>query len=1047
MIPRRVCLRGFLCYREEQEIDFGGETLWMLAGLNGSGKSAVFDAVTYALFGHHRGGGSGAAELINKDSDGFAVEFDFLLDGDVYRVKRTLKKGSRSTSATQQVLRFRPPGEAAKAGKWEPVPDTGRKAEFDAWVRDHIGLNYDTFTASVLLLQGKAERLLDSSPRGRFDVLAGIVDLERYIRLHERADERRRVLKTQVEALQSQIDATPEVDAAEFAAVEKRTAQATAERDEARAALERCREIEVQARRWMELTNQRSELEQRWQRSQALIAEADAIERDFDRLRDLQAALPHLEAVIKLRADFVGSENKSAALTLSRDEYQEKLATADHAVDQAKKKRAALNKSIGRDEQKQRELAARLETLSGLMTKVEMYEAHDTEARRLEAELAELPGDLEAQVSRAQERHDELEVLARALPGLSRLLQARTDLVGAKARAAAAGDAEFEIKSAGEKLTAELTTLAPTLQALVARRETTDKEATSAKALLDHARRELESFRGLHGAKVCRACGQPLTREHFERETAKRGDEVRAAEDRLAIALSAREKAHADETSVRARHDSLERERQAKREEFREAQRRSATAREDIARLNRDCGREHAELPEPYRSRVGTVPPADWTDSAYPAADDVTAARKEAAGLEAARQQLAALRKQTMQVASLREQAARARKQRDRFAAEIAGEPAKVRQEHAGCRAEESSVAALLQGARGELRQNEAELDRLTAERQRFANQVVQFEADLRTEDAKRTQWRRAMELSKSALPPAWSQHADRTKLSDLHAWTTERDELLARDSEKRAKDLGHARSEINALRQRRADLDGECDSVPDVARRHQDELREAVQAARKAADECDTRLGDVQRQKGVLETRQKQRADLEERKLFVDREHKLQEVLARLLGRDRLQLYLVRQAERQIVDHANAVLDRLSGGQLSLRLRGGEESDESEKALELEGYNRVTGSTPIHVAFLSGSQRFRVAVSLALGIGQYASRQHRPIESVIIDEGFGCLDRDGRQVMIQELQNLRGHLKCILLVSHQEEFAEAFSDGYRFELEEGTTRVTRIQR
>src|SRR4029079_4674782 len=99
MIPRRVCLRSFLCYREEQEIDFGGATLWMLAGLNGSGKSAVLDAVTHTLFGHHRGGGSGAAELINKDSDGFAVEFDFQLDHDLYRVKRTLRKGSKGTEA------------------------------------------------------------------------------------------------------------------------------------------------------------------------------------------------------------------------------------------------------------------------------------------------------------------------------------------------------------------------------------------------------------------------------------------------------------------------------------------------------------------------------------------------------------------------------------------------------------------------------------------------------------------------------------------------------------------------------------------------------------------------------------------------------------------------------------------------------------------------------------------------------------------------------------------------------------------------------------
>src|SRR3954447_11262913 len=156
----------------------------------------------------------------------------------------------------------------------------------------------------------------------------------------------------------------------------------------------------------------------------------------------------------------------------------------------------------------------------------------------------------------------------------------------------------------------------------------------------------------------------------------------------------------------------------------------------------------------------------------------------------------------------------------------------------------------------------------------------------------------------------------------------------------------------------------------------------------------------------------------------------------------------LVRQAERQVVEYANAVLDRLSGGQLYLRLSGeanGEGS--SAKALELEAYNRSTGEKPINVAFLSGSQKFRVAVSLALGIGQYASRQHRPIESVIIDEGFGCLDNQGRQVMIQELQNLRGQMRCILLVSHQEEFADAFSDGYHFQLEGGATRVQRFQK
>jgi DNA repair exonuclease SbcCD ATPase subunit len=148
------------------------------------------------------------------------------------------------------------------------------------------------------------------------------------------------------------------------------------------------------------------------------------------------------------------------------------------------------------------------------------------------------------------------------------------------------------------------------------------------------------------------------------------------------------------------------------------------------------------------------------------------------------------------------------------------------------------------------------------------------------------------------------------------------------------------------------------------------------------------------------------------------------------------------------VVEHANAVLDRLSGGQLYLKLVGEANGEGgSEKALDLEAINRVTGEKPLNVAFLSGSQKFRVAVSLALGIGQYASKQHRPIESVIIDEGFGCLDHQGRQVMIQELQNLRSQMKCILLVSHQEEFADAFADGYHFRLDGGATRVTRVQK
>jgi DNA repair exonuclease SbcCD ATPase subunit len=284
--------------------------------------------------------------------------------------------------------------------------------------------------------------------------------------------------------------------------------------------------------------------------------------------------------------------------------------------------------------------------------------------------------------------------------------------------------------------------------------------------------------------------------------------------------------------------------------------------------------------------------------------------------------------------------------------------------------------------------------------------------------------------------------------MAEIHHWSGERQHLISADVEGKAQRLHQARITLESLREQREQVEAECARFPEEARLQPTEVKRQVESARTTLGGHESALREAQRQRAILDSKRQQREAVQKQTLEKDGEFHRYDRLSELLGRTGLQRFLVRQAERQVVDHANAVLDRLSGGQLYLRLRGGEDADSAaDKALELEAYNRVTATTPINVAFLSGSQRFRVAVSLALGLGQYASRQHRPIESVIIDEGFGCLDRQGRQVMIQELQNLRGQLRCILLVSHQEEFAEAFSDGYLFELENGATRVKRFQR
>lgn len=124
----------------------------------------------------------------------------------------------------------------------------------------------------------------------------------------------------------------------------------------------------------------------------------------------------------------------------------------------------------------------------------------------------------------------------------------------------------------------------------------------------------------------------------------------------------------------------------------------------------------------------------------------------------------------------------------------------------------------------------------------------------------------------------------------------------------------------------------------------------------------------------------------------------------------------------------ADDTLGKLSDGELTVELGAEKSGDETFALCVRLGDDPV----PIAVEFLSGSQRFRVAMAVALAIGRFASGQAHPLDAVIIDEGFGCLDRDGLRATADELNSLKRFLKRIILVSHQEEFAACFPGGYR---------------
>ena len=188
MIPIRVCVEGFMSYRDRVEFMFDGAPLWILAGDNGAGKSSVFEAINYVLYGSCRDNKISLEEIINTNSTSMVVEFDFSVDGRIYRVKRTCQRRKNSPGSTFQAWEFF--GDH-KEENLEIIPGTDKNKGLQEWIIKTIGLEEKTFNSSIYLRQGNADALLKKIPSERHQILEQIVDLSKYKTLDLQSRRRR----------------------------------------------------------------------------------------------------------------------------------------------------------------------------------------------------------------------------------------------------------------------------------------------------------------------------------------------------------------------------------------------------------------------------------------------------------------------------------------------------------------------------------------------------------------------------------------------------------------------------------------------------------------------------------------------------------------------------------------------------------------------------------------------------------------------------------------------------------------------------------------
>src|SRR5262249_11699595 len=122
-------------------------------------------------------------------------------------------------------------------------------------------------------------------------------------------------------------------------------------------------------------------------------------------------------------------------------------------------------------------------------------------------------------------------------------------------------------------------------------------------------------------------------------------------------------------------------------------------------------------------------------------------------------------------------------------------------------------------------------------------------------------------------------------------------------------------------------------------------------------------------------------------------------DLVAKLLGRGGIQTYEMRAALADIQERANVMLSRISSADLQLAISFEQQSHGEE--IYFRCVDAASSEHALDIAFLSGGQRFRCAVALAAAIGEHAGLGGT-MPSVIIDEGFGSLDADGRTEILE---------------------------------------------
>lgn len=215
MRPIKLILKNIGPYRD-QTLDFNElDNIFLITGDTGAGKTFIFDAITFALYGKLSGNRYGKelhlrSRYVNEEETKveFSVEFEFLIGQDLYKVYRTIPKSKRDSKGRSKQIDKTVTLEKKSGDEWTKIEE-----EPDEKLQKIIGLKLEEFSKIVLLPQGAFAEFLKQNSSERGKILREIFPVSFYSSVMEQVSEKVAVNNKAMEEIYTVIkDSSNDID-------------------------------------------------------------------------------------------------------------------------------------------------------------------------------------------------------------------------------------------------------------------------------------------------------------------------------------------------------------------------------------------------------------------------------------------------------------------------------------------------------------------------------------------------------------------------------------------------------------------------------------------------------------------------------------------------------------------------------------------------------------------------------------------------------------------------------------------------------------------